>query len=179
MYDGSKWSFEQNVLRTKEIAEMAHAADVSVEAEIGSLSRGAYSDEEEGDGTLTNPADAKQFVEETGVDFLAAAIGTVHGMYSGEPNINLMLLEQIRAAIDIPLVLHGGSGTPDADIVETINRGICKININTEISLAAVAFLNRYVSAHPDAHLSVIMSELEKAIVPVMSRFVSLFANRD
>lgn len=179
MYDGSKYAFEQNVYYTKEIVAIAHAAGVSVEAEIGSLARGAFSDEEEGSGTMTSPTDAKQFVEETGVDFLAAAIGTVHGMYSGEPNINLGLLEQIRAAIEVPLVLHGGSGTPDNTIVETIKRGICKINVNTEISLAAVTFLNEYVSAHPGAHLSVIMSELEKAIVPAMSRFVSLFANRD
>ena len=178
MYDGSKYSFEQNVEQTKEIVAITHAAGVSVEAEIGSLARGAFSDEEEGSGTLTNPADAKQFVTETGVDFLAAAIGTVHGMYSGEPNINLRLLEQIRAAIDVPLVLHGGSGTPDAIIVETIKRGICKINVNTEISLAAVSFLKDHVAAYPSAHLSSVMSELENAIVPAMSRFVSLFANR-
>lgn len=178
MYDGSKYSFEQNVEQTKEIVAIAHAAGVSVEGEIGSLARGAFSDEEEGSGTLTNPTDAKQFVAETGVDFLAAAIGTVHGMYSGEPNINLQLLEQIREAIDVPLVLHGGSGTPDAVIVETIKRGICKINVNTEISLAAVSFLKDHVSAYPNAHLSAIMSDMENAIVPAMSRFVSLFANR-
>ena len=178
MYDGSKYSFEQNIAQTKAIVDIAHAAGVSVEAEIGSLARGAFSDEEEGSGALTNPADAKQFVTETEVDFLAAAIGTVHGMYSGEPNINLHLLEQIRAAIDVPLVLHGGSGTPDAIIVETIKRGICKINVNTEISMAAVSFLKDYVPANPGVHLSVVMSELENAIVPAMSRFVSLFANR-
>ncbi|UUZ91565.1 class II fructose-bisphosphate aldolase [Paenibacillus sp. P25] len=179
MYDGSKLSFEDNIRHTQEIVEMAHAAGVSVEAEIGSLARGAFSDEEEGDGTFTSPADARRFVAETGVDFLAAAIGTVHGMYSGEPNINLRLLEQIREAVDVPLVLHGGSGTPDAIILQTIRRGICKINVNTEISLAAAAFLKEYVSAHPDAHLSVIMSEMENAMVPAMSRFVSLFASRD
>lgn len=178
MYDGSKYSLEQNIDQTKTIVGIAHAAGVSVEAEIGSLARGAFSDEEEGSGTLTNPSDAKRFVTETGVDFLAAAIGTVHGMYSGEPNINLPLLEQIRSAIDIPLVLHGGSGTPDAMIIETIKRGICKINVNTEISMAAVSFLNEYVPANPNVHLSVVMSELENAIVPAMSRFVSLFANR-
>lgn len=178
MYDGSKYSFEQNVEQTKEIVAIAHAAGVSVEGEIGSLARGAFSDEEEGSGTLTNPTDAKQFVAETGVDFLAAAIGTVHGMYSGEPNINLQLLEQIREAIDVPLVLHGGSGTPDAVIVETIKRGICKINVNTEISLAAVSFLKDHVSAYPNAHLSAIMTDMENAIIPAMSRFVSLFANR-
>ena len=84
MYDGSKYELEQNIHHTKEIVEIAHMADVSVEAEIGSVARGSFSDEEEGDGTLTNPPSAKKFVAETGVDFLAAAIGTVHGMYKGD-----------------------------------------------------------------------------------------------
>lgn len=99
-------------------------------------------------------------------------------MYSGEPNINLALLANINKGVDIPLVLHGGSGTPDETITETIKRGICKINVNTEISLAAVSFLAEYTAANPNVHLSVVMSELENAIVPAMSRFVSLFANR-
>ena len=89
MFDGSAYDLEQNIRRTKEIVEIAHMAGVSVEAEIGSLARGAFSDEEEGDGTLTDPQSAKEFVAETGVDFLAAAIGTVHGMYKGEPKIDL------------------------------------------------------------------------------------------
>ena len=108
MYDGSKYDLNENIRRTKEIVDLAHQAGVSVEAEIGSLARGAFSDEEEGDGTLTDPQSAKQFVAATGVDFLAAAIGTVHGMYQGEPHINLPLLEKIREVVDIPLVLHGG-----------------------------------------------------------------------
>lgn len=178
MYDGSKYSFEQNVHYTKEIVDIAHLAGVSVEAEIGSLARGAFSDEEEGDGTLTDPQSAKAFVAETGVDFLAAAIGTVHGMYQGEPSINLSLLEQIRQAVDIPLVLHGGSGTPDPMIVETIKRGICKINVNTEISMAAVAMLEQYVPQNTSAHLSTIMSEMQKAIEPTMAKFVRLFASK-
>jgi fructose-bisphosphate aldolase class II len=94
MYDGSKYDLEQNIRSTKEIVEIAHMAGVSVEAEIGSVARGAFSDEEEGDGTLTDPQSAREFVAVTNVDFLAAAIGTVHGMYQGEPKIDLSLLNK-------------------------------------------------------------------------------------
>ncbi|WP_199615167.1 class II fructose-bisphosphate aldolase [Paenibacillus alkalitolerans] len=175
MYDGSKYELEENIARTKEIVSIAHMVGVSVEAEIGSLARGAFSDEEEGDGTLTDPQSAKRFVEATEVDFLAAAIGTVHGMYTGEPNINIGLLKQIREAVRVPLVLHGGSGTPDETIRETIRNGICKINVNTEISMAAVSYLK---SVHEDAaipHLSDVMAHMQGVMETSMERFIRLF----
>ena len=145
MFDGSAYDLEQNMRLTKEIVDIAHMAGVSVEAEIGSLARGAFSDEEEGNGTLTDPKSAKEFVAETGVDFLAAAIGTVHGMYKGEPKIDLDLLERIRQVVDVPLVLHGGSGTPDEIVRQAIQSGIGKINVNTEVSMAAVSHLQTYL----------------------------------
>lgn len=180
MYDGSKFELEQNIRHTKEIVDIAHMAGVSVEAEIGSVARGAFSDEEEGDGRLTDPASAKHFVEETGVDFLAAAIGTVHGMYTGEPKIDLALLARIRSAVQIPLVLHGGSGTPDEIITQAIRTGICKINVNTEVSMAAVSYLLHYAEtpAANQAHLSVIMADMQKSMEPVMTKFVRLLAHK-
>ena len=177
MYDGSKYELDQNIYHTKEIVEIAHMADVSVEAEIGSVARGAFSDEEEGDGTLTNPPSAKKFVAETGVDFLAAAIGTVHGMYKGAPNIDLLLLDKIREAVEIPLVLHGGSGTPEEILKKAIQFGICKVNVNTEISMAAVSYLEKYVEKKQMVHLSSIMSDMQQAMEPVMSKFVRLLSN--
>jgi len=181
MYDGSKYELGENIARTKDIAELAHMAGVSVEAEIGSVSRGAFSDEEEGDGRLTDPADAKRFVEETGVDFLAAAIGTVHGMYTGEPKIDLELLREIEAAVRIPLVLHGGSGTPDAIIAHAVESGICKVNVNTEVSLAAVSHLIRFASSAEAqrTHLSAIMADMQHTIAPVMKKFVKLLARQE
>ncbi|RJX41294.1 class II fructose-bisphosphate aldolase [Paenibacillus pinisoli] len=181
MYDGSKYELGENIARTKDIADLAHMAGVSVEAEIGSVSRGAFSDEEEGDGRLTDPADAKRFVEETGVDFLAAAIGTVHGMYTGEPKIDLELLREIEAAVTIPLVLHGGSGTPDAIIAQAIESGICKVNVNTEVSLAAVSHLIRCASSAEAqrTHLSAIMADMQYTIAPVMKKFVKLLARQE
>lgn len=178
MYDGSKYELEKNIHYTKEVVDIAHMAGVSVEAEIGSLARGAFSDEEEGNGTLTDPKLAKQFVAETNVDFLAAAIGTVHGMYQGEPNINLALLEEIRNEVDVPLVLHGGSGTPDDIIRNSIKSGICKININTEVSMAAVSYLHNYFQENKTAHLSTVMANTQEAMEPVITKFIRLFANK-
>jgi fructose-bisphosphate aldolase class II len=178
MYDGSKYELEQNIQHTAEIVDIAHMAGVSVEAEIGSLARGSFSDEEEGSGTLTDPQLAKEFVAETGVDFLAAAIGTVHGMYQGEPNIDLGLLEKIRQEVEVPLVLHGGSGTPDEIITKAIQAGICKINVNTEVSMEVVSFLQRYFKENEMVHLSTVMADMQKAMEPVMNKFVQLFANR-
>lgn len=174
MYDGSKFDLEQNIKYTKEIVEVAHLAGVSVEAEIGSVARGAFSDEEEGEGTLTDPHSAKIFVEETGVDFLAASIGTVHGMYTGEPDINLGLLEEIQRSVGIPLVLHGGSGTPDNIMKQAVAKGICKVNVNTEVSMAATSYLKQVTEEGKQAHLSDIMAGMQKAMEPVMTKFIRL-----
>lgn len=178
MFDGSAHDLETNMRLTKEIVEIAHMAGVSVEAEIGSLAKGAFSDEEEGSGTLTDPESAKKFVEETGVDFLAAAIGTVHGMYKGEPKIDLDLLERIGKVVEIPLVLHGGSGTPDEKIKQAIELGIGKINVNTEVSMAAVSHLQNYFESKEMVHLSSVMADMQQSIEPVMTKFVKLFAGK-
>lgn len=178
MFDGSTHPLEENIRLTKEIVEIAHMAGVSVEAEIGSLAKGAFSDEEEGTGTLTDPESAKAFVEQTGVDFLAAAIGTVHGMYQGEPKIDIELLGRIQQAVDIPLVLHGGSGTPEEKVREAIQSGITKINVNTEVSMAAVSHLQTYFENKDMMHLSTVMEDMQRAMEPVMAKFVRLFAGK-
>jgi len=174
MFDGSKYDLEKNISYTKEIVKIAHMAGVSVEAEIGSVARGAFSDEEDGDGTLTDPQDAKKFVEETGVDFLAAAIGTVHGMYTGEPNINLALLEEIQQSVSIPLVLHGGSGTPEHVMKQAVKKGICKVNVNTEVSLAATSYLKQVLKEEETMHLSDVMAGMQQAIEPVIAKFIQV-----
>ncbi|MTD31180.1 class II fructose-bisphosphate aldolase [Planomicrobium sp. YIM 101495] len=178
MFDGSTHPLEENIRLTKEITEIAHMAGVSVEAEIGSLAKGAFSDEEEGTGTLTDPESAKAFVEQTGVDFLAAAIGTVHGMYQGEPKIDIELLGRIQQVVDIPLVLHGGSGTPEEKVREAIQSGITKINVNTEVSMAAVSHLQTYFENKDMMHLSTVMEDMQRAMEPVMAKFVRLFAGK-
>lgn len=178
MFDGSAYDLEENIPRTKEIVEIAHMAGVSVEAEIGSLAKGDFSDEEEGDGTLTDPESAKDFVMQTGVDFLAAAIGTVHGMYKGEPKIDLPLLERIEQAVDVPLVLHGGSGTPDEIVKQAVQLGICKVNVNTEVSMAAVTYLQNAFEDKKMPHLSTVMEEMQQTMESIMTKFVRLYANK-
>ncbi|WP_078392538.1 class II fructose-bisphosphate aldolase [Shouchella patagoniensis] len=178
MYDGSTHSLEDNIKHTKEVVDFAHAHDVFVEAEIGSMERGAFSDEEEGDGRLTDPDEAVHFVKETGVDFLAASIGTVHGMYDGEPNIRLDLLEEIKSKIEIPLVLHGGSGTPEQQILKAIDRGIRKINVNTEISLTAVESMRNTLEKNAKTHLSVVMEDAQEAMVTHMEKVIHVYLNQ-
>ena len=133
MIDGSHLPFEENVAQTRKVVEIAHAANVSVEAELGTIGT------MEGNQIIyTDPADAKRFVEETGVDTLAIAIGTRHGLYPKGliPKIELELLAEIRKAVDIPLVLHGGSNNPDDEIEQACLTGVSKLNISSDIKSA-------------------------------------------
>lgn len=135
MLDASRESFEKNLALSKAAAEMAHARKVPVEAELGHVGgcEGELAGMDVTDAHLTDPQEAERFVRETGVDCLAVAIGTVHGDYRGAPNIRLDRLRQVAAAVDVPLVLHGGSGTPAPILREAIRLGISKINICTDI----------------------------------------------
>jgi fructose-bisphosphate aldolase, class II len=139
MIDGSMLPFEENMALTKRAVEAAHAVGVSVEGELGTIGK---TDGEAEDGAAeiiyTDPDDAVLFVRETGVDSLAVAIGTCHGLYPSwmKPEIRLDLLQRIKAKIDVPLVLHGGSGNPDAEIAESVKLGINKINISSDIKVS-------------------------------------------
>ena len=135
MVDRSSLPFEENVAQTAEIVRIAHACGVSVEAELGHV---AFGSEENADGSsgLTEPEEAAEYVERTGIDSLAIAIGTVHGLYKGEPHIDFERLESCRRAVDIPLVLHGGSSSGDDNLKKAAHCGISKINIATDLSQA-------------------------------------------
>ena len=137
MIDGSHLPFEENIALTKRVVEVAHPCGVSVEAELGRLV--GVEDNisvEEKDAVFTHPDEAVQFVEETNVDSLAVAIGSAHGIYKGEPNLDFERLEKIDNKVDIPLVLHGASGIPEESIIKAVKLGINKINIDTELRLA-------------------------------------------
>lgn len=177
MYDGSHLDFEENVRGSAEAVRFSRALGASVEAELGSLALGAHSNEGGiGDAErYTDPAAAREFVERTGVDALAVSIGTVHGMYRGEPNIRVDLLKRIRAATSVPLVLHGGSGTPEAVLRECIANGICKINVNTEISQRAVADIAALVAADPNVHLSKLCLGAAASVAEVVGKYIALF----
>ena len=140
MIDGSQLPFEENMRLTRQVAELAHACGVSVEGEIGTI--GAMSTSDEGgveNITYTNPEDVVKFVEGTGVDALAIAIGTAHGLYPKGfvPKLQLELLKQIHQVAPVPLVLHGGSDNPDEEIRQACAIGIQKVNISSDIKPAA------------------------------------------
>ena len=178
MYDGSALDFEENVKNTQTVCKMAHEKNVSVEAELGSLALGAYSNETDIDHgqAYTDPAKAKEFVERTGVDALAVSIGTVHGMYKAKPNIRIDILEKIAKEVSIPLVLHGGSGTPEETILKCIENGICKINVNTEISQYTVGKIAAKIAEEPNTHLSKLTLLTEEYVSEIVEKYIKLFA---
>ncbi len=135
MLDASRLPFEENVAISKQASQMAHQQDVSIEAELGHVAGCEAGLEElaDAESQLTNPREAEIFVHETGIDCLAVAIGTVHGSYRSKPNINLQRLREISDIVHQPLVLHGGSGTPENILRKCISLGIAKINICTDI----------------------------------------------
>lgn len=138
MIDRSFKNYTDNVSETKEIVKIAHAVGVSVEAELGHVGS-ANSDNEEDYGNLTDPDLAADYVNKTGIDTLAIAIGTAHGVYKQEPCIDFERLKLIKNKVHIPLVLHGGSLTGDEQLARACREGICKVNIGTEIDLEAMA----------------------------------------
>ena len=149
MIDGSKLDFEDNIKETKRVADVAAALNIPCEAELGKVG-GKEDDLEAEADTNTDPQEAKEFVERTGVDSLAVGIGTAHGVYKGEPKLQFEILSQIKEVVDIPLVLHGTSGVPDEAVEECIKRGICKVNYATDLRIAFTNGLNKYLAEKPD-----------------------------
>ena len=149
MIDGSKQEFEDNIALTKEVVKACHSAEISVEAELGKV--GGKEDSHSCDNpSYTDPLEAKEFVERTGVDSLAVAIGTAHGVYKGIPHIDVKRLSEIHQLVDIPLVLHGTSGVPDEVVRECVNNGICKVNYATDLRIAFTKGVKEVLNANPD-----------------------------
>ena len=139
MIDASHLSYEENIAITKKVVEVAKVSNVSVEAELGTIGTTGENFEGGADDIIyTNPEQAKDFIEKTGIDSLAVAIGTAHGIYPKDmkPELKLDLLKTIRDTVDIPLVLHGGSSNPDDEIAQSVKIGISKINISSDIKFA-------------------------------------------
>ncbi|NLU10985.1 MAG: class II fructose-1,6-bisphosphate aldolase [Tepidanaerobacter acetatoxydans] len=149
MIDGSMLPFEENVSLVKQVVEYAHKKHVQVEAELGHIS-GVEENISSSTELLTDPMEAEEFVKRTGVDSLAIAVGTAHGIYKGTPKIHFDIIRNIRKVVSIPLVLHGCSGVPEVDIKQAVECGICKINIATDIKIAFAAKLKESFSLKPD-----------------------------
>ncbi len=135
MFDGSAGDYEGNAAQTREIVRIAHAFGATVEGEIGHVGEASTGDEAAAD-RYTTTDEALKYLSDTGVDALAIAIGTAHGAYKNKPKLDIGRLEAIRAAVDTPLVLHGGSGLSDDDFRNAIAAGIAKVNIFTDLCLA-------------------------------------------
>lgn len=137
MLDKSVLPYEENAAQVKEVVRMAHAVGVHVEAELGHVGSG-MNYEHDGHTAFTDPGEAVRYVTETGCDYLAVAIGTAHGAYSGTPELQFELLKELREKVSVPLVLHGGSGSGDENIAKACRLGITKVNIATDLFRSAI-----------------------------------------
>ncbi|WP_431224580.1 tagatose bisphosphate family class II aldolase [Serratia sp. L9] len=153
MIDGSHRPFAENIALVRQVTEYCHRYDVSVEAELGRL--GGVEDGisvDARDACYTSAEQAEEFVRATGIDSLAVAIGTAHGLYQGTPELDFTRLGQIRDRVSVPLVLHGASGLPDSDIQQAIRLGVCKVNVATELKIAFSDALKQHLVQHPQAN---------------------------
>lgn len=133
MFDGSSLPFKENIEKTRLVVEFAHARGVSVEGELGTIGGTEEGISVSEDKEYTRPADAVTFVRETGVDVLAVGIGTNHGQFKSKTNVKIPLLKEIHSVVDVPLVIHGGTGVKEEDYPDLINNGIRKFNVGTEL----------------------------------------------
>lgn len=174
MRDASALPFEENVAETKRCVDYFHAYNIPVEAELGHVGNETIYEEALAGYEYTDPSKAKEFVERTGCDSLAVAIGNIHGVYSSEPKLAFDVLEQVAKEVDIPLVLHGASGIGEEDIRRAISMGISKINIHTELCLAAMEAVNKY----SDRSFLEMQREVRKAIKERAMEKIILFGDQ-
>lgn len=181
MFDGSTLEYEENIRQTREVVKMCHAVGVSVEAELGAVGgdEGGALYGHADEAWFTDPANARDFVDRTGIDTLAVAIGNAHGKYRGEPKLDFARLEAIRQQTGLPLVLHGGSGISDADFRRAIGLGIHKINFYTGMSQAALdAIEARMANRQPvyDEFAQLLLS-VEQAITDTVAGQMRVFGS--
>ncbi len=165
MIDASMCPYDENVARTREIVKIAHELGISVEAEIGHVGEGGdYTEAGAKDG-LTEPEMAKRFAVETQVDALAVAVGTAHGVYKGTPKLDFERLDEIHKMVDVPLVLHGGSGTGMENLIRASELGIRKLNINTELLIEARTQVKKELEENPEIDYSILLKHGKDAVV--------------
>lgn len=177
MIDASHHAFEENVEITSKVVEYAHANGVSVEAELGTV--GGQEDDIVADGVIyADPKECEELVKRTNIDFLAPALGSVHGPYKGEPNLGFAEMEEISKLADLPLVLHGGTGIPTKDIKRAISLGTAKINVNTENQIAGTQAVRDFLNADakqydPRKYLTPMRDAIKQTVQGKMREFGS------
>jgi fructose-bisphosphate aldolase class II len=178
MLDTSALPFEENARESKRVVEVAHAAGVGVEGEIGHVGMGEdYENFSRLTADFTQPQEAARYVEQSGVDAVAVAVGTAHGHYKGEPKLDFARLQEIKAAVAAPLVLHGGSGVSDDDFREAIMCGISKVNIYTHLADAALEAARAQL-ADPDLkHFFQLQYATGQAMKQVVCHYMDVFGS--
>lgn len=175
MFDGSRLSFEENIRQTQEVVRLAKQFDAQVEGEVGCVS--GSEDYVHSNEFKSDPEQVKQFVEETGIDSVAVAFGNAHGVPDPNEKLDFELLEKISKMIKIPLVFHGASSTPVADMKKAISLGIAKVNIDTDIRLAFSGAIKDFQDKHPDVYdPREIMGSAKEAVRKVVESKIKLFS---
>ena len=174
MIDGSAYPFEENIRRTKEVVDRFHPLCIPVEGELGHVGAETNYEEALAHYQYTDPSQAAEFVERTGLDSLAIAIGNQHGVYTAPPKINFEILAKVRESVSIPLVLHGASGIGDEDIRHAIDLGITKINIHTELCEAA---MNAIHACPPDERYQGLNIKVRDAVQARAEEKIRLFGS--
>ena len=186
MLDRSGEPYDENVARTREVVRLCRPVGASVESEIGSvrgdeaIGRTGLVSSEVDERYFTDPEQAGQFVKDTEVDALAVSVGNTHGLYRGEPHLDLDRIEKIASRTDVPLVLHGGTGLSDRDFRGAVERGMCKINVNTALVLAAGQRLKRLFDEDPDAcNYPELLLLAHQTVADEAARFMRVFGSSD
>ncbi len=174
MIDASMCSLEENIQKTREVVEYAHRYGVVVEAEIGRILGRNVEGTYLGEDYLVRVEDAVRIAEETGVDSLAVGIGTAHGFYKKEPNVNLQRLKEVDAAVSIPLVLHGGTGVPAETVRSCIQNGIAKVNVGTQLHATYLQELQNQLKKETACNVSDVMNPIKAAIKPVVKNWIHI-----
>ncbi|MEU8977307.1 class II fructose-bisphosphate aldolase [Streptomyces sp. NPDC048309] len=153
MYDAARLSYQENLTATRAAADWAHAQGLWIEAELGEVGgkHGEPPLDAHAPGARTDPAEARAFVADSGVDALAVAIGSSHAMTTRTAALDHRLLKRLTAALDVPLVLHGSSGVPDDELAAAVTGGIAKVNVGTALNIAMTGAIREFLAAHPEA----------------------------
>lgn len=180
MLDTSSLPFDENVRESKRVVEAAHAAGVGVEGEIGHVGMGEdYDDFDSVSSNFTNPVEAAKYVALSGVDAVAIAVGTAHGHYKGAPKLAFDILDAIRSAVSLPLVLHGGSGVSDDDFKKAISFGISKINIYTHLADAALVAVRNQLTDLDLKHFFQLQYATGQVMQELVEHYIEVFGSKN
>lgn len=178
MYDGSTLPLAENIERTQRIVEHAHAVGVSVEGELGYMNKedGTFEEGLDFEKGYTRVEDAAAYVENTGIDALAVAVGNAHGIYKGTPSLDFTRLDEIARAVKVPVVLHGCSGIPDEYLKKAVSLGVAKLNVNTEVSTGAVQAARTFLAENTQKGLrfETVLMEARRSMRQTVERYITL-----